>query len=50
MKNIIIKYHNGDRDAKEELIESIMSMYNDDLTREEAIILLYKKYGKVEIL
>lgn len=49
MDNVILKYKNGDSFARETLIGNIMEMYNYSLTREEAIILLYKKYGAVEV-
>jgi len=49
MEKIIQKYKDGNDFAKEELIESINEVYNYSLTRDEAVILLHKKYGKPEI-
>jgi hypothetical protein len=49
MENIISKYKDGNDFARENLIGNIMETYNYSLTRDEAIMLLHKKYGKPEI-
>jgi len=48
MKDIISKYKNGSKLAEDQLLDSIMETYNHNLTRQEAIMLLHKKYGKTE--
>lgn len=50
MKDIISRYKNGDKDAENILIEDILKLHNYNIDKSEAIILLYKKYGKTEIL
>lgn len=49
MEKLVLKYKDGNTLAKEELIEGIMETYGYSLTRDEAIMLLHKKYGKPEI-
>ena len=49
MDKIILRYKDGSAIAKEELIDGIMETYGYSLTRDEAIMLLHKKYGKQEI-
>ena len=44
--NKVSKYLDGDMFARESLIDDIIEMHNYSITREEAIILLYKKYGR----
>ena len=47
---MIEKYLDGDKLAEDCLIDEIMELHNQDITRYEAIILLHKKYGKPEVL
>lgn len=49
MEKIISKYKDGSTVAREELIGSIMEIYGYSLTRDEAVMLLHKKYGRAEI-
>ena len=48
MENIISKYKNGSKMAEDQLLDGIMNTYNNSLTKQEAKILLHKKYGKTE--
>lgn len=49
MEETISRYKQGSKSAKDTLIESILDLHNYNISKEEAIILLYKKYGKTEI-
>jgi hypothetical protein len=46
MKNIEKKYLEGNLLAKDLLIDEIMKIYDFNIDRQEAEILLIKKYGK----
>ena len=48
--NIILRYQDGDIFAKDMLIDEIIELHNNSITKEEAEILLVKKYGKAEII
>lgn len=48
MEDIVSRYKNGDSDAREELLEDIMSLHRYTINLTEATILLHKKYGKVK--
>lgn len=48
MENVISKYKDGDKLAEEELLDNIIDMFDDSISRDEAKVLLYKKYGKAK--
>lgn len=48
MKDLVSKYKNGSVLAEDCLLDEIRESFDYSISREEAKILLYKKYGKVE--
>lgn len=46
MRNVILKYLDGDMFAKDMLIEEILDKHNYKITKHEAGVLLQSKYGK----
>ena len=49
MEEIIKRYKDGDKYAEDTLLDHIQESHNYKIDRHEAKILLYKKYGKVEV-
>ena len=45
MKETVERYKNGDSFAKDILLEEILELHSYSITKQEAEILLYKKYG-----
>jgi len=50
MKNIIEQYGDGNLVAREYLLESIKRLHNYSINSQEALVLLYKRYGKPKII
>lgn len=50
MKRTIEKYYEGNAEAKNSLLEGIKELHNYTITNHEALILLYKKYGRSGIV
>lgn len=46
MKNLILRYLDGDMFAKDILLDEIMELHNYKITKHEAGVLLQSKYGK----
>jgi hypothetical protein len=46
MENVVSKYLDGNVYAKDILIEDIMELHDYNISKEEAEVLLHKKYGK----
>jgi hypothetical protein len=49
MEKLVARYKNGSILAKDLLLDEIMEQHNYNISREEAKILLYKKYGRQEV-
>lgn len=46
MTNTVSKYLDGDIFSKDILIDEILEMHDYNISKHEAEVLLYKKYGK----
>lgn len=49
MEDIVLRYQEGEEIARKELLEKILELHNYNITEDEAVILLHKKYGKTKI-
>jgi len=49
MQDRITRYKGGDSEAEDILIEDIFKLHNYNIDRNEAIVLLHKKYGNNEV-
>ena len=47
---MIKKYLEGNLLAKDYLLDSIKELHNYGISNQEAVVLLYKKYGKPRVL
>ena len=48
MEKTILSYRSGDSLAKERLIDHILELHKYNISRDEAMLLLHKKYGTAE--
>lgn len=50
MEEVVLRYLNGEEEARDILLEDIMDLHNYDITALESEILLHKKYGKTKVI